>query len=186
VAAITSGETARLPLKVEAIGAFRGRTEIDCDDRDDFFDEPRPGGAYFLERDPPAYTKLPFREKPGVVRPEPEALEAYYRVSSGMRSSVEIARQTNSSQGPNLTLWGGVIELKSHLDISASPQLAADIARGYVSPEIEKKMHLSAKPAVENRSERDPALSTPSAVLIERVYNPQPRWLDRPYDRYRS
>lgn len=184
---VGSAAEARLPIRINAIGAFSGRTEIDMEDRDDYFDEPRPhSGIYFLEQDPPTHAKLPFAEKPGVVHPDNDSLEAYYRVARGIRSWIEIVATKDRVPGHNLELRGGVIEVKGTLDIPSSPELTADIATGYISPDVKIGLHAPAAQEAGGKAvEMMPGFSSPFPVLMERVYSPEPRWLDRPYNPYR-
>lgn len=194
VEAITSGggesDAATLPIQIEAIGAFNGQTEIDCEDRDDFFEEPRPYGAYFLEQNPPSYVKLPFAEKPGVVHPDNELLEALYRVDiTEGRSEIGLTTRQDRVPHYNLRLQGGVIDVKGTLHIPSSPALTAAVAAGYTSPSVEINLHApiaAGESKGEEASDGDRFTSS-SPLLIERVYDPEPRWLlERPYNRFQT
>jgi hypothetical protein len=177
VASIMGGEDAILPLRIEAIGAFTGKTLFDYMERDDFYDSPRPFRTGVLEQHPDL--NIPFPEKAGVVRPEEADVRATYQLGASERGAIHAEARSGDSNGTSITLRGGLITIQGDITIASSPELTHRISEGYTFPPLPETPTLF---FTGGKEEEASAYSRPSSILkLERLYDPEPHYTDVPY-----
>jgi hypothetical protein len=160
------GEQATLWLKLNAIGAFSGRSEFDANGHVDQYDSPRPGQTWF-------------QNLPNVVV-EPERVEAALDLSREDSSRTELVSNQEGSGGQSLTVWGGNMVLNGHIEVPGSSEFSAKISEGYTSSKPLKLNFWTREREAVGPGER--WFAGTNIVMLERVYASEPQQLDQPYD----